>query len=282
MRLGAQKRRGMSAKPRQDRPRTAEAPAPPRKESLQESALAIAQGIWGRGNLSPLDAPFGAIALVKLIPTGGFGFIGRHLGQRLSKYMEDTGAIVDAAEAESSLSRLYAKPKSPIRPVEWNQGAPVFKARRHTAFMLFQSSALDAPLEGLYSQGALALKPGGKLMAADMIEVSQGSSKGAAGRCRADCANLTLTSLEEHARALKAAGLAMQNKFDLTADFLAGVRHGLNLSLKLLEEVRSASDQVAAQRVAAFGVQLETWRTLYQLAEARKIEVTALLAVRQD
>lgn len=273
----------MSAKAHHDQPRQDSAePAHLPKESPQDSAMAIAQAIWGRGNLSPLDASFGAIALVKLIPTGGFGFIGRHLGQRLSKFMEDTGAIVDAAEADSTLSRLYAKKKSPIRPVDWNRGAPVFKAKRHTAFMLFQASALGAPLEALYGQSAGALKPGGKLMAADLIEVSRGSSEGAGSRCRADGEKLTLFCRDDHTQSLKAAGLTMESKFDLTADFLAGVRGGLSLSLKMLEEVRSCSGQTAAQRVAAFAVQLETWRTLYLLAQSRKLEVTAFLAAKRD
>ena len=57
----------------------ANAGAAGKAKCLPEGALAIAQNLWSQGNLSPLDTLFGSSAIVNLIPTKGFGFIGHHL-----------------------------------------------------------------------------------------------------------------------------------------------------------------------------------------------------------
>jgi hypothetical protein len=115
---------------------------PAKGEELADSVLAIAQHIWSRGNLSPLDTLFGSSAVVNLIPAKGFGFIGHHLGQRLRKYAEDCKADVEAAEVDSTLTRAHLKAKSPIRLYPWKPEAPLFKKGRNMAFIALQASML--------------------------------------------------------------------------------------------------------------------------------------------
>ena len=236
-------------------------------EGLREASLAIAQELWGRGNLSPLDVPFSALALIRLIPSGGFGFIGRHLGQRLRKYADDTGAIIDAAEVDSRLTHLYAKRKSSVRPAEWGGDTALFKANRHNSFIVFQASFLGTPLKEVYSNTAVSLKQCGKLFAADLMEASLCTACWACQRCRADCENLSLAPLNTYSQTLESCGFAIDAKFDLTLDMLTSIRHGLSHSAKLLEKIKGSKEEWALQRIAAFGVQRENWRTLYYLAE---------------
>lgn len=249
------------------------------KESLAESALAVAQSLWSRGNLSPLDALFSATAIVKLVPTSGFGFIGNHLGHRLQKYADDLGVAVDAAEAEPTLTRLYAKSKTSIRSTEWNPEIPLFKKSRHQAFIVMQANALRGPLETVYGQSVAGLKRGGRLFAADLMVI--GGDDGEPRRiCAGPFGRSTLCSFEEHASALEFAGFHIESRNDLTENFLSAVRSGLLQSLDMLEELCAVDKLNRIQRIGAFAAQLEAWKGMYDLAAARKIEAACILATR--
>jgi hypothetical protein len=247
---------------------------------LADSLLTIAQHIWSLGNLSPLDTMFGSSAIVNLIPAKGFGFIGQHLGQRLRKYAEDSKLEVEAAEADSTLTRAHIKAKSPIRLYPWNPEAPVFKKGRYMAFIALQASSLQGGIPAVYSQAATGLKPGGKLFAADLMLAG-----GDADRVKRICGNflggMAIGSCQDHEAGLKASGLKVENKYDLTGQFLSAVRIGLQRSLDMLEGLSLLSESDRVQRTGAFAAQLATWKSLYDLAEAQKIAVTGLLAVKE-
>ena len=261
------------------RPGSADAANPSNDESLSESSLAVAQSLWSRGNLSPLDALFGATAIVKLIPTAGFGFVGSHLGHRLQKYADDTGVAVDAAEADPTLTRLYARNKSPIKTTEWKPDAALFKKNRHRAFIALQMSALPGPLEIIYGQCATGLKVGGKLFAADLMETgSKNAGFGPVGDGMPG--GSTLRTIEEHVSTLKSAGFDVGNKGDLTENFLAAVRSGLLQSLAMLGDLRAPNASNRVQRTFAFALQLKTWKAMHDLAAARKLQATCILATR--
>lgn len=249
------------------------------KESVSESSLVVAQSLWSRGNLSPLDALFGATAIVKLVPTSGFGFIGNHLGHRLLKYADDIGVAVDAAEAGPTLTRLYAKSKTSIRSMEWNPDAPLFKRNRHQAFIVMQANALSGPLETIYGQSAVGLKRGGRLFAADLMPVD-GSADDACGICTRPAGRSNLRSFEEHVSALESAGFDIESKSDATENFMAAIRCGLLQSLDMLEELCAFDKFNRVQRIGAFAAQLGTWKKMYDLAAVRKIEAVCILAVR--
>ncbi len=247
-----------------------------RKPSASEPGLAIAQDLWGRGNLTPLDSLFGAAAIVRLNPTAGFGFVGNHLGQRLRKYADDTGVAVDAAEAEPALTRLTAKGKSSIRAVAWKPDTALFKKNRHRAFIALQTGVLNDLPGIVYRQCAQGLKIGGKLFAADLMLSDSGDTarRGAGSGLPAPC------PFDEHTAALKSAGFDVECRYDLTENFMAAVRSGLLQSLGMLQEFRGLEKAGRIERACAFAAQLETWKTLYSLAEARRLEAIGLLAVR--
>ena len=254
---------------------------PVKGEELADSMLTIAQHIWSRGNLSPLDMMFGSSAVVNLIPAKGFGFIGQHLGQRLRKYAEDCKADVEAAEADSTLTRAHLKAKSPIRLYPWKPEAPVFKKGRNVAFIALQASTLQGGIKAVYSQAAASLKPGGKLFAADLMLAG-----GDPDRVKRICGNflggMAIASYQDHVTGLNAANVRVENKYDLTHQFLSSVRAGLQNSLGMLEGLSLLSEPDRVQRTGAFAAQLATWKSLYDLAEAQKIVVIGLLAVKGD
>jgi hypothetical protein len=248
-------------------------------EELAESVLAIAQHIWSRGNLSPLDTMLGSLAVVNLIPAKGFGFIGHHLGQRLRKYAEDSKADVEAAEVDSTLTRAHLKAKSPIRLYPWKPEAPVFKKGRYMAFIALQPSTLRGGIKAVYGQAAAGLKPGGKLFAADLMLTGSDPD-----RVKRICGNflggMAIASCQDHVTGLNAASVRVENKYDLTHQFLSSVRIGLQNSLGMLEGLSLLSEPDRVQRTGAFAAQLATWKSLYDLAEAQKIVVVGLLAVK--
>jgi hypothetical protein len=259
----------------------ASANAAAKAKRLPEGALAIAQNLWQQGNLSPLDTLFGSSAIVNLIPTKGFGFIGHHLGRRLHKYAEDIKSDVDAAEVDSTLTRAHLKPKSQIRSYPWSPGKPVFKKNRYMAFIVSQPSTIEGGVDAVYGQVAQSMKSGGKLFAADLM-----ATDGDAVRVKRVCGNIlcgmSIRSHQEHVEILKAAGVRAESKFDLTHEFLSSIRIGFQRSLKTLEELSQLDEEERIERTSAFAEQLAVWKGFYDLIEARKIEVAALLATKPE
>lgn len=256
--------------------------ASPRTASASEPALAVAQSLWGRGNLSPLDNLFAATALVKLVPRAGFGFIGHHLGQRLRRYAEDSGMKIDAAEAELALSRLYTSRKKAINTIEWKPDTPFFKLDRYDAFVVLQASALCTSLETVYAKSVRAVKVGGKLFAADLTGGNDTVGP-ASVRQRVQPLGGTqpLRTLDEHMAAIASVGFEIESTHDLTPNCLAAVRSGFFQALGMIEELRALDDTNGAQRMRAFAEQLEAWGGFYRLGEKREIGASGILAVRR-
>lgn len=240
----------------------------------------IAQGLWGRGNASPLDMIFGGTVLVKFAPLAGFGFIGCQLGQKLRKYADDTGIRVDAVESDPAITQLCATRRSSIETSTWNQDETSFKKNRYQTFVVLQASALVAPLETVYSKAAAALKIGGKLFAGDLMKCN---GTGIDGQPQAAIVSLDVQTLHlcnEHISALEAVGLKIESRLDLTAEFLAAVRSGFFKSIKLLEELQECDETDTRRRMATLAVQIATWKRIYYLAVERKLEVIGFVATR--
>lgn len=257
----------------------ANAGAAGKAKRLPEGALAIAQNLWSQGNLSPLDTLFGSSAIVHLIPTKGFAFIGHHLGHRLRKYAEDIKSDVDAAEVDSTLTRAHLKPKTQIRSYPWAPDKPVFKKSRYMTIIVSQPSTIEGGLEAVYGQAAASMKSGAKLFAADLM-VTDGDDTRVKRVCGNILSGMSIASHQEHAGILKAAGVRAESKFDLTHEFLSSVRIGFQRSLKTLEELSLLDDDERIARTSAFADQLGIWKSFYDLIEARKIEVAAFLATK--
>jgi len=250
-------------------------------ENPSDSALIVAQDIWGAGNLTPLDHLFCSTAIMNLVPKLSMGFIGRHLGRRLHRYSEDTGIWIDAFETDLVLSRLHKKKDSTIRLKEWNDNAALFKKSRYSTFIVVQASEICASLNTVYGQSANGLKADGRLFVADLMwsgvdshgATRPGSVKGPGGQY--------LRTFDEHKGALAAAGLTIEGKYDLSDGLMSAVRNGFLQSLKTLSELRALNEPERSQRRFAFNAQLETWATLYILAQQRAISATAFLALKR-
>lgn len=237
---------------------------------------AIGQGFWGRGNLSPLDAQFGAHAVMRLVPTKGFGFVGFHLGQRLLKYADDMKVRVDAAEQDAALTRLYAKKNSSVRNVP---GSSAFKPNRYDCFIALQASALGGPLDTLCQQISASLKARGKLFCADLMCRDGGCMPIKPGPSAHN--GWRFQSYEAYAKAIQDACFDIEDTLDVSAALLASVRLGFNQSLSLLSELRDAGQAQRAGSMPFYLEQIETWGTIYGLLEGGKLQAMGILAAKR-
>ena len=79
-----------------------------------ESWLAVAQDMWGVGNLTPFDMVFASRAIGAMPPTqaSAFGAVCYQLGKRLFTFSREANIWIDAFEAEPSLSRLEKRSRT--------------------------------------------------------------------------------------------------------------------------------------------------------------------------
>lgn len=256
-------------------------PVPSLAEGLTDESLTIAQHIWGRGNIAPLDCLFGSQAVMSLLPSKGFGFRGVHLGSRLLKYAEDMQAYVDAAEREGALTRTYAKSGSRIHSFSpWSMDA-MFKPGRYGAFIILQSSALSIRPENLYKEGAECIKPGGKLFIADLMEIDDDPGFGMKMRGLAASQGWRFHSFKVHVQGVQEAGLKIEQVHDLSAPLLAAIRCGFQKSLYLLAQFRNGEAECRAKRLARYWEQVEAWGVIYTLIETAKLSARGITAVKR-
>jgi hypothetical protein len=250
-------------------------------EKPSDSALLVAQDIWGLGNLSPLDYLFASTAIMNLVPKLNMGFVGCHLGRKFHRYAEDTGIWIDAFETDLTLSRLHKKKNSTIRLNEWRSDPALLKKDRYPSFVVVQAGAVCASLESVYGPAANGLKMTGKLFAADLMRVgSDGHAEGQKSPVNGP-GGQSLHTFDEHKNALESVGLAIEGKYELGDSFMGAIRSGLRQSLKSLSELQSLGEPCQSQRRSAFCVQLQMWVTLYKLAQKREISAIGLLATKR-
>ena len=248
------------------------------EEKPADSVLIAAQSLWGIGNLSPLDHLFASTAIVNLVPAMTMGFAGYHLGRRLHRYAEDTDIWIDAFEAEAAVSRMHLKKKTTIKLYDWNKDIARLKKNRYPTFMALQIGMLSPSLQSVYGPAADSLKNDGKLFAADLMWTSAQAPKPNDGKL---AVYKSVHSIDEHKRAMAAAGMTIERTWDLTDGLLAAIRSGLLGSLATLTDLRELSEPRKSQRKAAFCSQLETWVSYYVMAQRKEIAALAFLAIKQ-
>lgn len=240
----------------------------------------VIQNIWGRGCLSPLDALFGAQAIMRLVPTKGFGFTGLHLGQRLLKYADDLKARVDAVERDATLTRLYARKKSSIHNMAFEFQRLPFQTSRYEAFIVMQTCVLGVPLDVLYGQGAASLKKQGQIFCADLMARKDGCDVRLKARGTSASNEWSFQSRESHTQTLQDAGLKIEDCLDLSKALLAAIRSGFYQSLPMLAELRTPGQAKRMKAVLHYLEQLETWGAIYDMVENGGLEAVAILATK--
>jgi hypothetical protein len=242
------------------------------EEGPVESRLAVAQDMWGGGNLSPCDTPFAARAIGAMAPSKStsIGVVCHHLGRRMFSFGRESGIWIDAFEGENALSMLEKRPKDKVKLMGCAPGQ--FGNGRFTHMAMLSPSRLDGPPEQLVQQAARALKPGGNLFLADLMRSEGSSSSG-----------LPAPNTQSQYRGwLQQAGLKFYSEHALTGDVSVSMLRGLHGAINMLANVKNLREPWKSQRLAAFHHELDYTVTLHRAMERGEIEAFGLLYTKSE
>jgi hypothetical protein len=240
------------------------------EEGPAESRLAVAQDMWGGGNLSPCDTPFAARAIGAMVPVKGttFGVVCHHLGRRLFTYGRESGIWIDAFEGESALSHLEKRPKDKVKLMAWASGK--LGTGRFTNLAVLSPYRLDGPHEAIVQKAAKALKPGGSLFLADLMR--SGDSPG----------QPELETQSQYRGWLEQAGLKFYSEHALTGDVGTAMLHGLHSAINMLANIKNLHDPWKTQRLKAFQQELDYALQLHRAMERGEIVAQGLLYTKGE
>ena len=240
------------------------------EEGPFESWLAVAQDIWGGGNLTAFDNVFASRAIGAMAPTqpASFGAVCYQLGRRLFTFSRESGIWVDAFEAEPALSRLEKRPKEKVKFAIWTQGKNQLGSARLTHIAVLSPSRLAGPHDSLVREAAEALKNCGSLFLADLVKT--GNDPAFPGLPK-------LNAGAEYRSWLEAAGLKFYSEHNMTGDVRIALLGGLHHSLRMLANVRRLREPWKAQRLKAFQQELEFVVALHAALDRGDIAATGLL-----
>jgi hypothetical protein len=212
-----------------------------------ESWLAVAQDMWGQGNLSPCDSVFASRAIGTIVPTqgGNFGCVCYQLGHRLFTFSREAGIWIDTFEGESALSKLEKRPKDKVKLATWKTGSGQLGHSRLTHLAILSPSKLRVSPQALAAEASKALKKDGQVFLADIVCGPKG--KPAADRHR----------VEEWKTWLTNAGLKFYSELDITTDLRGALLRGLHNSMNMAANVRKLQEPWKSQRFKAFESELE-------------------------
>lgn len=215
-----------------------------------ESGLAVAQDMWGAGNLTPFDSIFASRAIGTIVPTqgGNFATLCYQLGHRLFTFSREGGIWIDTFEAEPAVSKLEKRPKDKIKLAVWAPGTGQLGKNRLTHLAVLTPSRLKGSPEAIVKEASTALKKDGQLFYADMMYGPNGRpTKGQPRLARPD----------EVKYWLECAGLQFYSEVDLSGDVRVSILRGLHNSLNMLANIRKLHEPWRTQRFKAFEKELE-------------------------
>lgn len=215
-----------------------------------ESWMAVAQDMWGMGNLSPFDSVFASRAIGTIVPTqgGNFAAVCFQLGHRLFTFSREGGIWIDAFEAESALSKLEKRPKDKVKLATWAPGKKQLGSRRLTHLAILSPSRQPGSPENLIREAAQSLKREGQLFYADVM---------AGPKAQATESQPEHAQPEDVKHWLESAGLKYYSQIDITGDVQMTLLRGLHNSLNMVANIRKLRDPWRKQRFKAFEQELE-------------------------
>ena len=212
-----------------------------------ESWMAVAQDMWGIGNLTPFDSVFASRAIGTIVPTqgGNFACVCYQLGQRMFTFSREAGIWVDTFEREPTLSKLEKRPKDKVKLAVWKAGSNQLGSNRLTHLAVLSPSKIGGSPQALAQEAAKARKKDGQFFLADIVCGPNGKPAGDRQR------------LEDWKKWLEAAGLKFYSEVDVTADLRSSLLRGLHNSINMVANVRHLQEPWKGQRFKAFEKELE-------------------------
>jgi len=243
-------------------------------EGPAESRLAVAQDVWGLGNLTPLDNVMASTAIGVLAVTNQakFGVVCQHLGNRLFRFSRDMDVWIDAYECDPRISVLQKRPKDKVKLSVWNTAGRTLGANRFTKLAVLNMNAGESSLSRIIGDCATSLRPGGDLFFAGLV----------ADRCDRSVrqAKPELASLAECREAISAAGLIAGSDVDLTERVKDAIQEGLANSMAALSAIRVLKQPWKSLRLAAYLQELEAAAGLYTDLDVRRIAAAGVRAAK--
>ena len=246
------------------------------EEGPFESFLAVAQDMWGVGNLTPLDNVFASAAISALAVTTKaiFGTVCYQLGDRLFNLSREIDVWIDAFECEPALSEIQKWPKDKVKLIPWKEGGQALPPKRFTKLAVLHASRIPGSMPELAVKYATSLKPEGQLFLADLVS---GNAKADA---HAHFGGLELRSFDEYKEALKNAHLTLSHEFNLDKEVRGAILRGLYNSINMLTNIRMLKEPWKGQRLAAFYKELDSLSRLYRDVENGDITAVGILALK--
>jgi hypothetical protein len=238
-------------------------------EGPSESWMAVAQDMWGVGNLTPFDNTFASRAIGTMAPTqnAALGAICYQLGKRLFTFSRDSNIWIDAWEGEPILSRVMKRPKDKVKLAAWSPDKNQLGKSRLTHIAILSPSRLAGPHDKLVHDAAHALKKAGSLFLADLMRTGADVAVPGMGNLHTDT---------EYRGWLEAAGLKLYSTHDMTGDVRLALLLGLHNSLNMLANVRKLHNPWRMQRFNAFRQELELAVSLHGAFERGEVVATGL------
>lgn len=229
-------------------------------EGPPESRLAVAQDVWGPGNLTPLDNVFASTAIGVLAVTSKakFGVLCYHLGSRLFRFSRDMDVWIDAYECDSTVSLRQKRPKDKIKLNPWEADGRQLGTNRFTKLAVLNMNGRGLPFARIASAAADSLRPGGELFVAGLVAGATGADTTAAQPEESEP-----LSMAKSKDAVSGAGLTVANEVDLSEGVKSALRKGLHDSIGTLSSIRALKQPWKNQRLAAYLKEIETAARLY-------------------
>lgn len=229
-------------------------------EGSFESWLAVAQDMWGQGNLTPADSIFASRAIGTIVPTqgGNFGVVTYQLGHRLFTFSREGGIWIDAFEAETSLSKIEKRPKDKIKLASWSPATNQLGSNRLTHMAVLSPSRMNGCGQSFMAEVAKAMKKDGQLFIADYVRAPE--TKSVRGLP-------SLRTAQEYKTWLDAAGLKYYSELDFTGDIRVGLLRGMYNAINMVANIRKLQEPWKGQRLKAFEKELESVVMLHTAIE---------------
>ena len=245
----------------------------PLGEGPMESWLAIAQDIWGMGNLTPMDDVFGSLAVRTLAAPSNaiFGAVCYHLGNRLFEFSREAGVWIDAFEGESAVTQIEKRPKDKIKLHHWTPGKTDIKKNRYTHFAVLNAGRIPHTTPEHLQDCVRALRTGGTLFFADLVQT--GSKSYNIGQ--------SLHHIEQHRKAFADVGCEVYNEFNMTDEVKLAIFKALSQSLNMLARVRLLKEPWRKQRLHGFYKELEYAAMLYYGLDHKAISAYGMHVIKK-
>jgi hypothetical protein len=252
------------------------------EETSGQAWLAIAQDIWGRGNVLPDQAAAMREAAIGLSidKTRTIGAVGRALGG-VAALATQHNTYIELFECDEAFTaHLAAEPGAAgkfLRPAAWSPDKPALRADRYHGLIAARAFSASADPAATAAALAAAVKPGGRLFIDDLYAPDPSVAALVAQAIATPNAKLTLHSSTPLMETLEAAKFEPRAKVVVNDQLMRAIRAGLAQATTIATRLKAIPQPFRKQRLEAFADELQRVTVLHHALE--KGLVTAMRTI---